>query len=134
MHEMGIARSLLEIIKREMKRSKVRKLKKVRVKIGELTAVEPEALRFCFEASIKDTDLDGAILEIEDVPLSGECVDCRTKFRFQGFVSLLPLPAAAERSRKSRGPSSTSHRSKRYRIKRNARYTHRREDTRRTTR
>lgn len=90
MHEMGIAKSLLEIIKREMKRSKARKLKKVRVKIGELTAVEPEALRFCFEASIKDTDLDGAILEIEDVPLSGECVDCRTKFRFQGFASLCP--------------------------------------------
>ncbi len=60
MHEMGIAKSLLEIIKREMRKSKVKKLKKVRVKIGERTAVEPEALRFCFEASIKDTDLDGA--------------------------------------------------------------------------
>ncbi|MBI4949888.1 MAG: hydrogenase maturation nickel metallochaperone HypA [Deltaproteobacteria bacterium] len=90
MHEMGIARSLLKIIKREMKRSKLRKLKKVRVKIGELTAVEPRALRFCFEASIKDTDLDGASLEIEDVPLTGECVECGTKFRFHNFVSLCP--------------------------------------------
>lgn len=91
MHEMGIANSLLEIIKREMKKSKVKRLKKVRVKIGELTAVEPEALRFCFEASIKDTALDGARLEIEDVPLTGKCHDCRTRFRFQHFVTQCPV-------------------------------------------
>lgn len=88
---MSIIKGIIGIIGKEMKKSKLKKLHAVKIKVGELTAVEPETLRFCFEASIKDTPWEGARLEIEDVPLTGKCRDCHTKFRFHNFVSICPV-------------------------------------------
>lgn len=90
MHEMSITRSILDVVKKEMADNKVTRLKSVRVKVGELTAVEPETLRFCFEACVKDTPMEGAALEIEEVPLTGKCLKCGKEFRMQDFVSVCP--------------------------------------------
>ncbi|MBI1913101.1 MAG: hydrogenase maturation nickel metallochaperone HypA [Deltaproteobacteria bacterium] len=96
MHEMSITKSMLEIIKDEMDKSKVSQLRSVRIKVGELTAVEPDALRFCFEASTKNTPLEGASLEIEEVPLKGKCRRCGNKFRIEAFVSRCPECGGAD--------------------------------------
>lgn len=77
MHEMGIVLQILEIavasIPREMHDCRVSSLK---VKIGKLTAVVPESLRFCFDIAVQDTPLAGARLEIEEVPVVVNCCDC----------------------------------------------------------
>lgn len=94
MHEMSITRSLLEIIRGEMERSSIGRLKAVRLRVGELTAVEPDALRFCFETATKGTPMEGARLEIEEVPLTGKCLECAESFRIEGFVSACPRCAS----------------------------------------
>lgn len=96
MHEMSITKSMIEIIKDEMDKSKVSQLRSVRIKVGELTAVEPDALRFCFEASTKNTPMEGASLEIEEVPLRGKCRRCGNKFRIEAFVSRCPECSGAD--------------------------------------
>lgn len=88
---MSVTKSILEIIKGEMKKSSLKSLKSVKVKVGELTAIEPDTLMFCFEASVKDTELEGAVLEVEKVPLTGRCGNCGTMFRLRGFISICPV-------------------------------------------
>ena len=78
MHEMGIANSVLESIRTEAQRFPGRHIYKVGVRIGELAGVDPEAMRFCFEALVRDTDLEPLALEIDYRPRRHECQTLRT--------------------------------------------------------
>ena len=77
MHEMGIAMQIIEVsasaIPEAMKGVAV---EAVNLKIGRLTAVVPESLRFCFGVASRDTALAGAKLNIEEVPIVVRCTDC----------------------------------------------------------
>lgn len=90
MHEMSITISMMEIIREEMARNNVSRLKRLKVQVGELTAVEPEALSFCFEAYIRGTSFDGAVLDIEKILYMGRCGECGTDFHMEGFLQLCP--------------------------------------------
>ena len=61
---MSIAGSMLEAVRAESARHNAHVLA-VGVKIGELSGVESESLRFCFDALVQDTDLAPLALEIE---------------------------------------------------------------------
>jgi hydrogenase nickel incorporation protein HypA/HybF len=85
MHELGIAQSVLEAVQAEAaKRSS--KPVKVGLRIGELSAIDPEALRFSFEALTCGTDLQGLQLEIELCPRRHRCLDCGTEFDIKDFI------------------------------------------------
>ena len=77
MHEMGIALQIVEIatasIPAELATIEV---ESVNLKVGKLTAVVPESLRFCFNVVTRDTQLAGARLEIEEVPVVARCQVC----------------------------------------------------------
>ena len=77
MHESGIALSLLEIIEQEVLPYKGSKVINVKLRIGKLSGVMPDALRFAFEALSTGGLADGASLEIEEVPLTIRCNKCR---------------------------------------------------------
>jgi len=79
-HELAIANSILEAVRTELTRHPGRYATKVGVRIGELTAVDQESLRFCFDAIILETDLDCLKLEIELVPRRQTCLACRCVF------------------------------------------------------
>src|SRR5215472_9176608 len=86
MHELGIAQSVLEAVSAEAVRHHGARPVKVAMRIGELAAVDPEALRFAFEALIVDTELEGLELEIETCPRRHRCLDCSTAFLVQDFA------------------------------------------------
>jgi hydrogenase nickel incorporation protein HypA/HybF len=90
MHEMSITLSMIDIVTEEMEKRGVERLERLRIRVGELTAVEPQSLLFCFEVCTKDTPLEGAQLDIEEVPLTGTCMDCNEEFHLEGFLSLCP--------------------------------------------
>ncbi|MBI2400910.1 MAG: hydrogenase maturation nickel metallochaperone HypA [Deltaproteobacteria bacterium] len=90
MHEMSITRSMLEIARREMEVNGIHALRKLKVRIGELTAVEPDTLKFCFDVAIKGTPFQGAVLEIEEVPLGGRCRVCGGEVRITAFDNRCP--------------------------------------------
>ena len=87
---MSITISMMEIVREHMAREGLKGLKRLKVRIGELTAVEPGALSFCFEAYIKGTEFEGAALDIEEVPYLGRCTECGEKFHMEGFLQLCP--------------------------------------------
>jgi hydrogenase nickel incorporation protein HypA/HybF len=66
MHEMGIASSVIEAVRAEAGRHPGGRVTKVGLRIGELAGVDAASLTFCFEALVKDTELESAALAIED--------------------------------------------------------------------
>jgi hydrogenase nickel incorporation protein HypA/HybF len=87
---MSIAQSLLDIIKEEMQKHDARSLKAVRLNVGQLTAVVPEALTFCFEVITSGTALEGAQLLMDIVPLKGYCPDCDREFIIKDYTFICP--------------------------------------------
>lgn len=91
MHEMSIAVNIIEKVKLEMEEHGAHKLKNLSLKIGEMTAVEPESLRFCFNAMTEGTMMEGATLHIEEIPLKGRCKACQNEFSLeQYFITACP--------------------------------------------
>jgi hydrogenase nickel incorporation protein HypA/HybF len=90
MHESVIAQSLLEIIEEEAGRHGGTKVTRVKVLIGKLSGVVPEALRFAFEAITTDSIAEGALLEIEEVPLRIRCNQCRKTHVIDGPFIICP--------------------------------------------
>ena len=80
MHEMGIANSILDSVRTEAGRFPGRHICKVGVRIGELAGVDPEAMRFCFEALVRGSDLEPLELEIDYRVRQLECQSCGRSF------------------------------------------------------
>ena len=76
MHELAIAQSLLEIVEQEARPYKGARVTRILLRIGKLSAVVPDALRFAFEAITRGGIAEGAVLEIEEVPLRIRCHQC----------------------------------------------------------
>ncbi len=76
MHELSIALSLVEVASEEMTRLGAARVSAVHLRVGILSGVARDALHFAFEAAASGTPLDGARLEIEDVPAAIWCTAC----------------------------------------------------------
>lgn len=83
MHELGITQSIVSTCAERAGESRI---VRVRLKIGKLTAVVPDAIRFCFDLVAEGTPLEGAALEIVDVPGKGRCQDCGSELDLEAFV------------------------------------------------
>jgi hydrogenase nickel incorporation protein HypA/HybF len=69
---------------------------KVGVRIGEMAAIDQDALRFCFEAIIRDTDLASLELAIEFCPRRHRCQVCGREFVVRDYDSRCPQCASLE--------------------------------------
>lgn len=91
MHELAITENLFEIIFEQIKKHQVKKILKVKVKVGELTAVIPDCLQFCFDTLKEGTILKEASLDIEMVPLKAKCKKCKKDFPVKEFHFICPF-------------------------------------------
>ena len=87
---MGIANSVLEAVRTEMGLHPGTYPCKVGVRIGELAAIDQDALRFCFEAIIRETDLESLELGIEVCPRRHRCQVCAHDFVVRDYDSRCP--------------------------------------------
>lgn len=76
MHEMALAESMLEIVVATARRSGAERITAVRLEIGALSHVEPDALRFCFDAVTRGSLAERARLEIIATPGAAWCMPC----------------------------------------------------------
>lgn len=95
MHETSIAGSMLEAVRAESARHNAGVLA-VGVKIGELSRVESESLRFCFDALVQDTDLAPLSLRIEHQPWRDRRRQCAQDFAVQDYRTECPQCGSAE--------------------------------------
>lgn len=76
MHEAGIAQSIIDIAVETAKKNGATKVLSIGVNIGRLVAVENESLWFAFDALKEDTILKDSVLIINDIDITGKCLDC----------------------------------------------------------
>jgi hydrogenase nickel incorporation protein HypA/HybF len=79
MHELSIAIDLIELASAEMARIKPARLVAVRVRVGPLSGIVAEALRFSFDAAAAGTTIEGARLHIDEMPVTVWCSACETE-------------------------------------------------------
>ncbi len=90
MHELAIAESLLAIVTEEARRHDLEKVHVIRLRIGVMAGIVPEALTFSFEMLSQDTVASGAVLEIETPPVVAHCLECDLRFDIENGVFLCP--------------------------------------------
>ncbi len=80
MHEASIAASLLEIVSGQCRKSGFSRVESIHLKIGRASGIMADALIFAFDVMKEDSLAKEAVLEIEEVPVSGHCSDCNNTF------------------------------------------------------
>jgi len=75
-HEMSLIESVVALVEDERRKQGFSRVRVVRLRVGALACVEPDALRFCFEAVSWGAVAEGARLEIDSVPGQGWCDPC----------------------------------------------------------
>ena len=65
MHEVGVASSILEAVRKESGLHRPARAVKVGVRIGEMAGIDKDSLAFSFEALVKGSDLEPLELAVE---------------------------------------------------------------------
>jgi hydrogenase nickel incorporation protein HypA/HybF len=82
LHELSIAESVVRIASRQ---ADGRRVTKVQMKVGYLRQVVPSALTFGFGLLAEGTPVEGAELEMEQIPAEGRCRLCGEENRLDSF-------------------------------------------------
>jgi hydrogenase nickel incorporation protein HypA/HybF len=90
MHEYSIMQSALNQVFEEARRAGAVRVHEIRLRIGVLSGVVPDALRFAFDALTPGTSAEGAALTIEEVPARFWCAPCGREFVSPNFFSECP--------------------------------------------
>jgi hydrogenase nickel incorporation protein HypA/HybF len=91
MHELAITQSVVDMV---VERMAGRRVATVRVRVGELSGVVPDAMAFCYEVVTAGTELEGSRLEIERTPGRAHCRDCGQDFALADLIMLCPCGSA----------------------------------------
>lgn len=91
MHEMSLVDGILRILEEQAREQDFTEVRTVWLRVGALSHVDPEALRFCFQAASPGTLAEGAALEILCAPGEGWCMDCASRVTIPAHGA--PCPA-----------------------------------------
>ena len=80
MHEVGIAQEAVETAIECAARAGGTRVLLIKLRIGALSGVVPDALEFAFDLVTKETAAEGAKLEWEWVPVKCRCEPCGKEF------------------------------------------------------
>jgi hydrogenase nickel incorporation protein HypA/HybF len=84
-HELAVTESLVDAIVERVPNGRV---VRVRLDIGRLSGVEPDAVRFCFDVCARGTTLEGAVLELCPIPATAVCRTCGDRLELDDGVPL----------------------------------------------
>jgi hydrogenase nickel incorporation protein HypA/HybF len=90
MHEVGLMQQALEMAEEQLRLHGGQRIHRMAFRVGPLSGVEPDALRFAFDVVSQDTCADGARIDIEEVPARCWCAVCAREFEPDGFAFLCP--------------------------------------------
>ncbi|MBU2445746.1 MAG: hydrogenase maturation nickel metallochaperone HypA [Bacteroidetes bacterium] len=90
MHELSIAQEIVNIVNQYLPENGNNSVRSVKVAVGKLSNILPDSLEFCFEAITTNSNLHGAKLEIEKIPLTVQCGDCNEKSDLEETIFVCP--------------------------------------------
>ena len=93
MHEMSLAEGIRSIVDEAVSAQRLGRVRAVVLEIGELAAVEVEALAFCFDEVMRGSAAEGARMEVFSVAGSGWCPECACSVALHRLVFYV-MPAS----------------------------------------
>jgi hydrogenase nickel incorporation protein HypA/HybF len=90
LHETAIAENIIDIVTSEMSKHGLTKVQSIKLRIGEMSHVMPDALIFGFDVMSKGTPLEDAKLIIESLATKGLCKKCETEFIIKDMLDVCP--------------------------------------------
>ncbi len=88
---MAITQSVMQAV---ADRCEGRDVEQITLVVGTLSGVVPDSIRFCFDLATMGTSLEGATLEIVDVPGQAYCRSCGDSVLLMDFIALCPCGSA----------------------------------------
>ena len=101
MHELAVTQSVVDAV---MERTGEQRVLEVRLRVGRLSGVLPDALRFCFDLVTDGTPLQGAVLDIEEPPGSASVPAVRHDVRPDRPHPAVPVRQRGRRGDERQGP------------------------------
>jgi hydrogenase nickel incorporation protein HypA/HybF len=77
MHELSIAQAIVEGVQETADREKATRVLRVRLRVGQLSGVVADSLRFCYDLVVAGTCMEGSHLEIVELPVMVHCQVCQ---------------------------------------------------------
>ena len=91
MHEFSVAESLVEIVRGAAEKENMNSVQVVRLRVGRLACIDPEALAMAYQLLTEKTPLESSRLDITRVDPRAACRDCGHEFEFpQDFAACCP--------------------------------------------
>lgn len=90
MHEMSLMAGVFEAIEASLANIKFKKVTKIKLQVGKFTNAEPDALEFAFRAFAHGTYVEGAVFEIDQIPVEGHCRQCDLNFEINPLEFVCP--------------------------------------------
>ncbi len=90
MHELALGQSIVDMIVECAQREGIGAVTRVVVEVGAATAVEPEALRFCFDVVAEQTALKGAELVVDTIAVRARCRRCAGEYAPETWTAPCP--------------------------------------------
>lgn len=87
MHELALTQDLVSLI---AEHCAGRRVTRVVLEVGRLSAVVPDAFRFCFELCAEGTPAEGAELDIIELPGRARCRDCAQEIALDSVFDRCP--------------------------------------------
>jgi hydrogenase nickel incorporation protein HypA/HybF len=91
MHEMGLVQNIFDIVLKTAEQNGISKVLRVNIRAGQLRAIVPEQLQFCFEILSRESPIvAGAELVVETVSVKGKCKSCGQAFSVEEYRFVCP--------------------------------------------
>ncbi|TAN50081.1 MAG: hydrogenase maturation nickel metallochaperone HypA [Methylococcaceae bacterium] len=90
MHELSLCQSIIDTIEAEARKQHFSRVRSVRLEIGALAGVDPEALRFGWEVVNAGTPAEGAALDIIGLPGAAWCFECQDTVEVEQYYDPCP--------------------------------------------
>jgi hydrogenase nickel incorporation protein HypA/HybF len=98
---MSIAQNIVQILDEVLLEHPDCQVRKVVVEIGELVAVVPDSLQFCYRALTEGTKLGGSQLDIHISPIVVRCRECHQQSIVEAFLFTCPHCQSTDLEEKS---------------------------------
>ena len=76
MHELSLAKDIVEMVYQNVPAHEIKGVKFVVIKVGQFSGVVSESLKFSYQAKNSQTDIEGSELEIIEIPFKLKCHNC----------------------------------------------------------
>lgn len=88
MHELSLAKGIIEIIHQSIPEPDLPNVRRVTVRVGALSGVVPESLEFSYQSLTAETPLANSSLHFNLIPFRIRCNRCRTEVEKEDGVTV----------------------------------------------